>query len=91
METRPEGVKSSGEGDGSHEKNFIECIKSRKRPNADIEIGRLSTTICHLGNISCRLGRDVHFDPKKENFGADEQANALLTKSYRAAYPLPKV
>ena len=42
---------------GLHERNFMECIKSRKRPNADIEIGRLSTTICHLGNISCRLGR----------------------------------
>jgi hypothetical protein len=57
----------------------------------DIEIGRLSTTICHLGDISCRLGRDVRFDPKTETFGSDKQANAYLTKQYRGAYALPKV
>jgi predicted dehydrogenase len=80
--------KASG---GSHTKNFLECIKSRQRPNADVELGRLSTTICHLGNICTRLKRDVRFDPKAENFGADQEANALLTKSYREPYTLPKV
>jgi hypothetical protein len=79
--------KSSG---GSHTGNFLECTKSRKRPNADVEIGRLSTTICHLGNISCRLGRDVHFDLKTETFGDDKEANAYLTKEYRNPYTLPK-
>ena len=91
METKAQGVKPSGEGEGAHERNFIECIKSRKRPNADIEIGRLSTTICHLGNISTRLGRDIRFDPKTETFGSDKQANAYLTKQYRSPYALPKV
>ena len=86
-----EGVKPSGEGDGSHERNFIECIKSRRRPNADIEIGRLATTVCHLGNISCRLGRDVRFDPKTETFGNDTEANKYLTKQYRSGYELPAV
>ncbi len=81
-------VKASG---GSHAKNFLECVKSRKKPNADVEIGRLSTTICHLGNICSRLGRDIHFDPKTETFGDDKQANALLTKDYRPPYTLPKV
>jgi predicted dehydrogenase len=76
---------------GSHTGNFLECIKSRQRPNADIEIGRLSTTICHLGNISCRLGRDVHFDPRSETFGDDNAASALLTKEYRKPYSLPEV
>jgi len=74
-----------------HEKNFIECIKSRERPHADIEIGRLSTTICHIGNICGRLGRDVVFDPKTETFGSDKAANAYLTKEYRKPYTLPKV
>ena len=74
-----------------HEKNFLECMKSRKRPNADIEIGRLSTTLCHLGNISQRLRREVVFDPKTETFPGDKDANAYLTKHYRAKYPLPKV
>lgn len=80
-------VKPSG---GSHTKNFLECIKSRKEPNADVEIGRLSTTLCHLGNISHHLGRDVHFDPKSETFGDDKEANVLLTKNYREPYTLPK-
>ena len=76
---------------GSHEKNFLDCVKSRKLPNADVEIGRLSTTLCHLGNISCHLHRDIKFDPKTETFGTDKAANAYLTKQYRKEYPLPKV
>jgi predicted dehydrogenase len=83
-----EMVKPSG---GSHEGNFLACIKSRKRPDADVELGRLSTTICHLGNIATRLGRDVRFDPKTETFGDDREANAYLTKQYRPPYSLPKV
>jgi predicted dehydrogenase len=76
---------------GSHTKNFLECMKTRKRPNADVELGRLSTTLCHLGNICTRLKRDVRFDPTQENFGDDKQANAMLTKEYRAPYLLPAV
>ncbi|MCZ2075612.1 MAG: Gfo/Idh/MocA family oxidoreductase [Bryobacteraceae bacterium] len=74
-----------------HEKNFLECVKSRQKPHSDVEIGRLSTTLCHLGNISHHLGRDVRFDPKTETFGDDAKANALLKKTYRASYPRPKV
>lgn len=81
-------VQDSG---GSHEKHFLDSVKSKQRPNADIELGRLSTTICHLGNISCRLGRDVVFDPASETFGEDKAANAYLTKEYRRPYELPKV
>ncbi len=77
--------------DGSHTANFLACIKSREQPNADVEIGRLSTTICHLGNISHRLGRDIRFDPKTETFGDDQDANAYLTKQYRSPYALPEV
>jgi predicted dehydrogenase len=76
---------------GAHTKNFLDCMKNRKRPNADVELGRLSTTLCHLGNICTRLKRDVRFDPKEENFGEDKEANALLTKEYRTPYLLPKV
>ena len=76
---------------GSHTANFLECIRSRQQPNADIEIGRLSTTICHLGNISYRLGRDLRFDSKTETFGDDLVANAWLTKQYRSPYTLPEV
>ena len=74
-----------------HERNFLECMRSRELPIADIDIGRRSTTLCHLGNISHRLGRDVRFDAATESFGADQEANAYLTKSYRKQYPLPRV
>jgi len=76
---------------GAHEANFLECIKSRQRPNGDIELGRLSTTMCHLGNISHHLKREVRFDPRSETFGDDKAANAYLTKQYRSSYPLPRV
>ena len=87
------GEKGPGEKDsgGSHEGNFLECVKSRKAPNSEVEIGRLSTTLCHLANISYKLKRDVQFDPKTETFGGDKAANALLTKQYRAPYVLPSV
>ena len=77
--------------DGLHEKNFIECIKSREQPHADVEFGRLATTICHLGNICTHLRRDINFDPKSETFGHDKEANAYLTKKHREPYTLPKV
>lgn len=86
-----EVITSAEPSGGSHPGNWLQCIKSRQRPNADIELGRLSTTICHLGNISHRLGRDVKFDPKTETFPGDKEANAWLTKQYRAPYTLPKV
>jgi len=76
---------------GAHERNFLECIKSRNTPHADVELGRLSTTICHLGNICTHLHRDIVFDPKTETFGNDKAANAYLTKEYRKPYTLPKV
>jgi len=73
----------------SHEKNFLECMKSRRPPNAEVDIGRLSTTLCHLGNISHHLRRDIRFDPKTETFPGDKAANAYLVKQYRKQYPLP--
>ncbi len=84
------GLSDKFEG-GSHAANFIDCIKSRKRPNADIAIGRLSTTLCHLGNIASRLGRNVDYDPETETFGEDDEANGMMTKEYREPYALPEV
>ncbi len=89
--TKGEPVATGKPAGGSHTKNFLDCIKSRQRPNADVELGRLSTTICHLGNICTRLKRDIRFDPKAENFGDDKEANAMLKKEYRSPYTLPKV
>jgi predicted dehydrogenase len=85
------GPSAPGSKRHTHEKNFLDCMRSRQTPNADVEVGRLSTTLCHLGNISHHLGRDIRFDPATETFGSDKEANALLTKRYRKGYELPRV
>ena len=52
-------------------------------PNADIEIGHVSTVLVHLGNLAVRLGRSLEFDPEKEQIIGDDEANALLSRKYR--------
>ncbi len=80
------------QGSDAHFANFIECVKTRKRPNADIEEGHLSTLLCHLGNISYRVGnRRLLFDGKTERFVNDEEANRLLRRPvYREPYGIPE-
>jgi predicted dehydrogenase len=68
---------------GLHHRNFLDCIKDGKRPNADVEIGHLSASLCHLGNIATRLGRTLTFDPKTEKITGDEEAGRLLRREYR--------
>ncbi|MBD3266295.1 gfo/Idh/MocA family oxidoreductase, partial [bacterium] len=76
---------------GSHAQNFMDCMKTRKKPNADIAIGRISTLLCHLGNISQRLKRDITFDAQTETIPNDTEANTMLSKKYRNPYTLPTV
>ncbi|MFQ5929684.1 MAG: Gfo/Idh/MocA family protein [Acidobacteriota bacterium] len=73
-----------------HLENFIECVRTRKKPNADIEEGHRSALLCHLGNISYRAGnRKLRFDPKTETFANDEEANRYLKHKYRSQWALP--
>jgi predicted dehydrogenase len=82
-----------GEDDAGqvHFQNFIDCVRSRKSDQlkAAIEEGHLSTTLCHLGNISYRVNRSVQFDGARERFVGDDEADKLLTRTYRAPYVLP--
>jgi len=71
-----------------HHGNWVDCIHSRKRPIADVEIGHRSATVCHLGNIALRLGRKLKFDPKTEQFVGDVEANRMLWRPMRAPYTL---
>jgi predicted dehydrogenase len=73
----------------AHHANFLECIRTRGRPNADIEINHLSTALCHLGNIATRTGRVLQFDPAKEQIIDDRDAAALLTRTYRDHWATP--
>ncbi|MCC6153348.1 MAG: gfo/Idh/MocA family oxidoreductase, partial [Candidatus Hydrogenedentes bacterium] len=72
----------------SHLKNWIDCIRSRKQPIAHAEIGHRSATMCHLGNIARWTGRKLTWDPAKEEFANDTEANALLSRSMRAPWNL---
>ncbi len=73
-----------------HMQNFVDCIKTRQRPNCDIEIGHISSAHCHLGNIVHRTGRNVAFDPVRESIPGDAAANAMLRRKYRAHWATPK-
>ena len=75
----------------NHFSNFLDCVRTRNWQdlNADILEGHLSTSLCHLGNIACRLQRPLHFDPSEEKFVNDPDADAYLTKKYRLPYLLP--
>jgi len=74
-----------------HIRNFVECIKTRARPNADIEIAHRSTSVCHLVNICREVQRNLKWDPAAEQFAGDDEANAKLSRKRRAGYELPKV
>lgn len=71
-----------------HVNNFLECVKSRQRPSADISIGHRSATVCHLGNIAVRTGKKIAWDPEKETILNDPDAAKWLTKEYRKPYRL---
>ena len=67
-----------------HMGNFLECMRTRKQPICDAEIGHRSVSVCHLANISLRLGgRRLRWDPVKEEFKDDPQANAMLRRASR--------
>jgi hypothetical protein len=80
-----------GTGDSGHFKNFIDAVRSRKISDqtADVEEGHRSTTLCHLSNIAYRLKRQLQFDPNTECFVNDPQADAYLSRRYRAPYLVP--
>ena len=75
----------------AHVANFFDCVRSRKRPNADVEEGHLSTVLCHMANISYRVGGDrLVFDPKTERFVGHDAANKLVKRVGRAPWLIPE-
>ncbi|MFO0952572.1 MAG: Gfo/Idh/MocA family oxidoreductase [Isosphaeraceae bacterium] len=83
--------KAENDGIPSHVRDFLDCMRSRKRPIADIEIGHRSTNTCHLGNIAYKVGRKLFWDVETETFKNDAEANALLAREPRKGYELPKI
>ncbi len=69
-----------------HVRNFLDCIKTRAQPISDLESGARVATMCHLANISLRLGRQLQWDPEREEFIGDEEASQWLVRPYRAPW-----
>lgn len=80
----------SGSGLANHYQNFIDAVRANDPNinNGKIEEGVLSCSLIHLANISYRVGRSLDFDPIKKNFVNDTEAEALLSKEYRAPYTI---
>ncbi|MBN1853309.1 MAG: Gfo/Idh/MocA family oxidoreductase [Pirellulales bacterium] len=72
-----------------HLQNWLDCIKTRNLPNADVEIGHRSISVCHLANIAREIGRKLVWDPDTETFPGDDEANAYLQRPRRKGYELP--
>lgn len=72
----------------SHQGNFLECVRTRSKTVCDEEIGCRSVTVCHLGNMAYRLGRPLKWNPEKERFVDDDQANRMLKQPMRSPWRL---
>jgi predicted dehydrogenase len=79
------------EAERPHLRNFLDRVRDRRRPNADIEDGHRSTRLCHLGNVAIRVGRALRFEVGTETIAGDAEANRLLGREYRRPFVLPEL
>ncbi|HOF21597.1 MAG TPA: Gfo/Idh/MocA family oxidoreductase, partial [Bacteroidales bacterium] len=78
--------------DEAHQQDFINCIRSRKVPNSDIEQGHRSATLVHLANLSYRTGKkQLCFDPVSETLINSDEANRISLGTYRKNYEIPEI
>jgi hypothetical protein len=71
-----------------HMQDWLDCIRTRNQPVADVEIGHRSITVCHLANIARAIGRPLRWDPQKETFVDDDEANSHLDRPRRKGFEL---
>jgi predicted dehydrogenase len=85
-------VETSGQGEdvltALHARNFLDCVKSRNQPNADVEIGHRSTTMSLLANISLVTRSRLEWDAEKEQIVSPQEVNQLLHYEYRKPWKL---
>jgi predicted dehydrogenase len=84
----PPGPADPIAGAKAHSDNFLDCVKSRQRPNADVEIGCRTVTVCHLGNIAYWLNRPIRWDPVREEIVGDDEASRWLDRAKREPWTL---
>ncbi len=73
---------------GGEHRDFLDCVKSRKDPYFPVDIGHCVSNVCHLANTSIRLGRKLKWDPEREVFPDDDEANAAMTRPMREPWKL---
>jgi predicted dehydrogenase len=75
-----------------HMANLLQAVRSRnpKDLNADVEAGVVSASLCHLANISYRVGRKLTWDETRKQFAGDAEANRLISRDYRKPYAVPE-
>ena len=71
------------DGQNSHVRNFLYCLKTRALPTFDVEIAHRACTVCHLGNLAYLLKRRLRWDPLREVVVGDDEANRLLDRPKR--------
>ena len=71
-----------------HQQNFIDCVKSRARTVAPVEVAVRSDSLCQLSDIAMRLGRRLKWDPGAEKFPGDPEANRMLERPMRSPWRL---
>jgi predicted dehydrogenase len=71
-----------------HMGNWRDCLRSRKRPITDVAIGHRSVSVCHIGVIALRTGKKLKWDPAKEEFIGDDEANGWLSRKMREPWKL---
>jgi predicted dehydrogenase len=95
LESRPASIleQALGERDfhlpavvANHRQNWLDCVRARRRPVADVEIGARTAQVCQLGNIAYQLRRALRWDPSREEFVNDAEANRLRGRENRAPW-----
>ncbi len=74
--------------EGFHMKDFMECVKTGRKPSSDMLSHHRMLNVCHAVNIAMRLGRKVTYDPKTEMFGDDSLANSFIARDQRKGYEI---
>ena len=89
-EGAPPSIQSlfGGAGAPIHTRQWLKCVRTREGLTCDVEIGHRTATACHIGNIARWLGRKLRWDPVKETFFGDDEANAMLSRAMREPWHL---
>lgn len=96
IETTPAGLATQFIGEtekhvyksDNHYKDFLDAMRKRSRPICDVEIGHRTASVCNIANIAYELKRPLKWNPKKETFKKDDEANALLGRKLRPEWAI---